>query len=43
MLVIVLAMSRMAASVVNVVDMIAVRDRDVAATFAMDMVMILVH
>jgi hypothetical protein len=42
-LVVVLAVSRVPASVVHVVDMVPMRDRDVAASWPMDMVMVLVH
>jgi hypothetical protein len=42
-LVVVLVVRRVAASVVHVVDVITVRDRDVPAAFAMDMVVVLVH
>jgi hypothetical protein len=42
-LVVVLVVGRVPASVVHVVDVIAVRHRNVAATLAMDVVMALVH
>ena len=42
MLVVVLAVSRVPAPVVHIVDMIPVRDRDVATSFTVDMVMVLV-
>ena len=43
MLVVVLVVSRMPASVVHVVDVIPVGDRDMATALTMDMVMVLVH
>ncbi len=43
MLVVVLAVSRMPAPVVHIVDMIPVRDRDMATPFAVGMVVILMH
>ena len=43
MLVVVVAMSGVPASVVHVVDMIPVRDRDMTTSFAVSMVMSLVH
>ncbi len=43
MLVVVLAVSRMPASVVHIVDMIPVRDGDMATALTVDMVMVLVH
>ncbi len=43
MLVVVLAVGRMPASVVHIVDVIPVRDRDMATARTMDMVMVLVH
>jgi hypothetical protein len=42
-LVVVLAVSGVPASIVHVVDMIPVRDRDVATPLTVDMVMVLVH
>ena len=43
MLVVVLAVRRVPASIVDVIDVIAVRHRDVTATLTMDVVMVLVH
>ncbi len=43
MLVVVLAVRRMPTSVVHIVDMIAVRHRDMATPVTVDMVMLLVH
>lgn len=43
MLIVVLSVSRMPAPVVHIVDMIPVRDRDMATPLAVDMVMLLVH
>ena len=43
MLVVVLAVRRVPASVVHVVDMIPVRDGDMAAPLTVDMLMLLVH
>ena len=43
MLVVVLAVHREPTSVVHVVDMIPVRDRDVATPLTVDMVMVFVH
>ncbi len=42
-LVVVLAVSRVPAPVVHIVDMIPVRDRDVATPLTVDMVMMLMH
>ena len=42
-LVVVVAVSRVPASVVDIIDMIAVRDGDMATPFAVRMVMLLVH
>ena len=42
-LVVVLAVSRVPAPVVHIVDMITVRDRDVATPLTMDMVMMFMH
>jgi hypothetical protein len=42
-LVVVLAVRRVPAAVVHVVDMIPVRDRDVATPLTVDMVVVLVH
>jgi len=42
-LVVVLAVSRMAAPVVHIIDVIPVRDRDMAASFAVHVLMTLVH
>jgi hypothetical protein len=42
-LVVVLAVSRVPAPVVHVVDMVPVWDRDMATSFTVDMVMMLVH
>ena len=43
MLVVVLAVSRVPAPVVHIVDVIPVRDRDMATSFTVDVVMVLVH
>ena len=43
MLVVVLAVSRMPASVVHIIDVIPVRDRDMATPFTVEVVMIPVH
>lgn len=43
MLVVVLVVRRVAASVVHVVDVVAMRDRDMPAAFAMDIVVVLMH
>ena len=43
MLVVVVAMSGVPTSVVHVIDVIAVRDRDVTTSFTVSMVMMLVH
>jgi hypothetical protein len=42
-LVVVLAVSRVPAPVVHIVDMIPVRDRDMATSSTVDMVMMFVH
>jgi hypothetical protein len=42
-LVVVLAVSRVPAPVVHIVDVIPVRDRDMATSFTVDVVMVLVH
>lgn len=42
-LVVVFAVGRMPTSVVDVIDMVAVWDRDMAAALAMDVVVLLVH
>ncbi len=43
MLVVVLAVSRVPAPVVHIVDMVPVRDRNMAAPLTVDMVMMLMH
>ncbi|MCW2649198.1 MAG: hypothetical protein JWR32_174 [Mycobacterium sp.] len=43
MLVVVLVVCSVPAAVVNVVDVIAVRDRHMAAAFTVDMLMVLMH